>query len=94
MDIVFSPAAEQDLEQIGDYIAADNPIRAVTFIREIREHCRSIVDFPNAAPLWPELGSNIRMVAHGQYLIFYEATDTLLRIERVLHGARDIRRLF
>ena len=94
MDAVFSPAAEQDLETIGDYIAQDNPIRAVTFIREIREHCRSVAAFPNAAPLWPELGDNIRMVTHGPYLIFYTSLDTGIRIERILHGARDIQNLF
>lgn len=26
MELIFSPLAEQDLEEIGDYIALDNPI--------------------------------------------------------------------
>ena len=39
MQCVFSPLAEFDLEEIGDYIASDNPPRAVSFIREIRELC-------------------------------------------------------
>lgn len=42
MQCVFSPLAEFDLEEIGDYIARDNPSRAVTFIREIREPCVKI----------------------------------------------------
>ena len=91
MQVIFSPAAEQDLEDIGDYIARDNPARALTFIREIREHCRSIVIAPRAAPLWPELGDNIRMVPHGRYLILYSLLDDTVRVERVLHGARDRR---
>lgn len=94
MDVVFSPAAVQDLEEIGDYIARDNPVRAVTFIREIREHCNLIASATTAAPLWPELGDNIRMVVHGHYLIFYTAADAEVRIERVLHGARDVVRRF
>ena len=32
MRLFFAPLAEQDLESIADYIAADNPRRAVTFI--------------------------------------------------------------
>ena len=28
------PLAELDLEEIGDYIARDNPARAVSFIRD------------------------------------------------------------
>lgn len=30
------PLAQNDLEEIGDYIAQDNPGRALTFIQEIR----------------------------------------------------------
>ena len=35
----FSPLAELDLEEIGDYIARDNPPRALSFIEEIRARC-------------------------------------------------------
>ncbi len=35
-----------DLEEIGDCIALDNPKRAVSFIREIRQHCEKIADGP------------------------------------------------
>jgi plasmid stabilization system protein ParE len=37
MTLVFSPKAAEDLEEIGDYIARDNPQRAVSFIEEYRE---------------------------------------------------------
>jgi toxin ParE1/3/4 len=45
--IDFTPLAEADLEQIGDYIAQDSPRRALSFIRELRDQCRKIA----AAPL-------------------------------------------
>jgi plasmid stabilization system protein ParE len=35
----FTPQAEIDLEEVGDHIALDNPLRAVSFIDEIRQHC-------------------------------------------------------
>ncbi len=94
MNCVFSPVAEHDLEEIGDYIALDNPNRAVFFIREVREQCFKITDRPEAAPLRPELGEGIRMVPFGHYLIFYTVAADLIRIERVLHGARNIPALF
>jgi len=34
----FTPQAEIDLEEVGDYIALDNPARAVSFIREIQRY--------------------------------------------------------
>jgi plasmid stabilization system protein ParE len=36
MDVSLSPRAVLDLEEIGDYIARDNPIRAVAFVEELR----------------------------------------------------------
>ena len=44
MRAYLTPQAEIDLEEIGDYIALDNPKRAVSFIREIRQHCEKITD--------------------------------------------------
>jgi plasmid stabilization system protein ParE len=93
MKVVLSPAAESDLEEIGDYIARDNPHRAVSFIREIRERCLTIATAPNAAPLREKILGGVRMVPHGGYLIFYRALNSEIRIERILHGARDIQQL-
>jgi toxin ParE1/3/4 len=90
MRIRFSRRAEADIEEIGDYIARDNPRRAVTFIAELRVHCRSLTDFPDAAPLRPALGDGVRMALHGRYLILYVVRGDLLEIRRVVHGARDL----
>jgi toxin ParE1/3/4 len=43
----FTPQAEIDLEEIGDYIALDNPRRAVSFIREMRQNCEKIAEGPH-----------------------------------------------
>ncbi len=94
MQCVFSPMAEADLEEIGDYIARDNPRRAVSFIREMRQRCAKIAMNPMAAPLRPELGAGIRMVPFRRYVISYTCDAESIRIERVLHGARNILRLF
>ena len=94
MQCVFSPLAELDLEEIGDYIARDNPSRALSFIRQIREQCAKITAMPLASPLRHEFGEGIRMAAFGHYLIFYTVDAESIRIERVLHGARNIPALF
>ena len=90
----FSPLAELDIEEIGDYIARDNPSRAVSFIREIRERVAIIRAAPLAAPLRQELGEGIGMVPVGRYLIFYVVHPETIRVERILHGARNIPDLF
>ena len=50
MKLVFSPRAELDLEEIGDYIALDNPSRAISFVLELEEHCQKISKRPAAFP--------------------------------------------
>jgi len=94
MPCIFSPLAASDLEEIGDYIAQENPRRAITFVREIRERCQKIVFFPEAAQLHPEYGEGVRMIPHGRYLIFYTVQLGQVRIERILSGFRNLPDIF
>lgn len=91
---VFSPLAERDLEEIADYIARDNPRRALSFVRELRERCQQIAAFPEAARLRPELTEGIRLVPHGRYAICYRAQPGVIRIERIVQGGRNLPGLF
>lgn len=90
MRVVVSPLAERDLEAIGDYIAADNSARAVSFVSELRAQCAVIAKMPRAYGVRPELGRSIRLCVHGSYAIFFTATKSTLTIVRVLHGAMDL----
>ena len=88
--LFFSPQAETDLEEIGDFIARDNPIRALSFVRELKSKCLPLQNAPGIGASRPELGEGIRMVPHGRYLIFYREQMDAVRVERVMHSARDI----
>jgi toxin ParE1/3/4 len=90
MRVAVSPLAEEDLEGIGDFIARDDPARAVSFVAELREQCAIIARAPKAYRLRPELGDAIRSCAYGNYVIFFTAGDAQVTIVRVLHGAMDI----
>ncbi len=90
MHLVFSPDAAADLEEIGDFIARDNPVRAVSFVQELRDHCMRFRRQPGLGTLRPDLAEGLRMVPHGRYLIFYRELEGVLRVERILHSARDI----
>ena len=90
MRVGISPLAERDLEAISDYIAEDNPSRALSFVAKLRTLCANIAKTPQAFRARPELGAGIRSCAHGNYVIFFIATKTKLNIVRVLHGAMAI----
>jgi toxin ParE1/3/4 len=86
--LVFSPRANADLEEIGDFIARDNPVRAAAFVEELHEHCAAILAAPASYAPREELGAGVRMAVHGRYLILFRANGDVVRIERVLHSAR------
>ena len=51
MKVELTAEAECDLVAIADHIARDNPPRALTFLRELRDKCLGLAPFPDAFPL-------------------------------------------
>jgi toxin ParE1/3/4 len=94
MRLELSPYIERDLEEIADWIAQDNPRRAVSFIQEIREEFRRIGEGPLLYQLRPEIGADARLAVVGRYVILFRITGELIRIERVVFGGRDMPGLF
>lgn len=90
MPLFITPLAAQDLEEIGDYIAQDNPIRAGSFVTELLAQCQKIALNPVGYRARPELSDGLRSCAHGNYVIFFEFTPDQVLIIRILHSARDI----
>jgi toxin ParE1/3/4 len=86
----FSPLAESDLVEIMTYIARDNPARALSFVGELEAQCEALGEFPGMGVSRSELAVGLRMMPHANYLIFYRELEDHIRIERVLHGARDL----
>ena len=90
MILELSDEAEQDLEQIADYIARDNPRRALSFILELRTRCEELLDIPNGFAIVPRYERyGIRRRVHGNYLIFYRVETAKVVIVHILHGATD-----
>ncbi|MNN35744.1 Plasmid stabilization system protein [compost metagenome] len=92
--LFFSARARDDLLQIARFIARDNPERARTFVGELRLQCSRLIDQPNLGVPKDDCAKGLRMITHGRYLIFYSVEGVDIMVERVLHGARDIVRLF
>lgn len=84
------PKAVEDLEAIGDFIAADNPKRAVAFIDELLQLCARIAERPRAFQRRDDLARGLRQAIHGNYLILFTASKKGVVIERVVHGARRL----
>jgi toxin ParE1/3/4 len=86
----FSPLAVADLEGILEYIARDKPLAAIAFVETLKDKCYTLARFPLLGELREELIPGLRMFPVGSYVIYYRPEGGGVRIERVLHGARDV----
>ncbi len=95
MRVVFTPEAERDLEDIGDYIARDNPARAASFVGELIGRCISLAEYPERFPVFERFAkAGVRRCLHGRYLIFYRPEAGNIQILHIFHSASDYGELF
>ena len=94
MRVVFSHQAQAGLREIAFFIARDDKMRALSFVRELRTKAQDVGGMPRAFPLVPRYEHHgIRRRPFGNYLIFYRIEDDRVSIVHILHGARDYERL-
>ena len=94
MRIEVSSFVESDLDAIADYIAQDNPRRALSFIREIRALILELGNRPLRFRLQTELEEDVRLAWVGRYGILFRIHNDVVRVERVVYLARDLLPLF
>jgi toxin ParE1/3/4 len=88
--VTFSPKSRQDLLDIGDYIAKDDRANARRFVGKLMEQCKRIGNAPLGYAGREDLALGLRMAALGRYVVFFRVIDSTVRIERVLHSARNL----
>ena len=85
----LSALAEQDLEEICYYVAADaSPATADRLIEAIVERFELLAEQPRMGRLRPEFGAGVRSFTVENHVIYYRHDGDIL-IARVLHGRRD-----
>ena len=92
----FTPTAREDLQQIHDYIARDNPASALRFVERLEEQCTRLADYPLIGVVRPEFGHSHRafVIPATRYLIVYRPTDDGVEVIHVRHGSQDLIGLF
>ena len=93
MRLAFTPNAQTDLMAIGEYIARDNPERALSFVDELFARCQRISEHPTAFRQREELGGAVRCAPHGNYQIVFEADEDSVLILRIVHGRMNLPQL-
>ncbi|MDE2435287.1 MAG: type II toxin-antitoxin system RelE/ParE family toxin [Sphingomonadales bacterium] len=88
--LVLARQAQTDLRDIADYIARDNPDRAVSFVDELLAAMELIRERPTSFRLRSEWRANLRSSVYHGYQIIFQISGNRVEIARVLHGSRDI----
>ena len=91
-EYAFHPQARDDLDEIWDYIAADNPGAAHRVVTEILEAIRAVVPFPDSGHRRRDLtAAPLRFLVVREYLIAYAPNKKPLWVIAVMHGHRHPR---
>ena len=88
----LNPEARFDLDEIWEFIRADNLDAADRVIAEILAAIRALAPFPDVGRKRPDLTSRpLRFILVREYLIAYSPDEKPLWIVAVMHGRRSPR---
>ncbi|MGB8472829.1 MAG: type II toxin-antitoxin system RelE/ParE family toxin [Candidatus Acidiferrum sp.] len=89
---VLHPQALTDLDEIWEYIAADNPVAADRVLEAIFEAIQALVPFPQLGHSRSDLTSRpLRIHSVRDFLIAYAPDEKPLLVLAILHGRRNPR---
>lgn len=92
LDVLFRPAAENDLATIADYTNAQwGDRQARTYVEEIRRKIIFAAEFPGIGSSIPDLPDEYRKTAVGSHRIIFRCTEQQLVVVRIIHEREDIR---
>ena len=99
--LLWAPQAKEDLLEIYVIIGLDKPSAADRFLTAIEEKATSLISQPRLGVRRPEIAPEARMLTHGSYVILYQTRPDSengpvdsIEIVRIVHGHRDMARVF
>jgi toxin ParE1/3/4 len=88
MKVKWLRKALNNLENIHDYIAKDNPEAALRLITKIRAGVKQLADFPLMGHNGRVEGTRELVIGNTPYFIVYRIKDEVVEILRILHSAK------
>jgi toxin ParE1/3/4 len=85
-----SRAALADFDAIYDYISRDIPRAAAQVLRSLDRSIQLLSDQPKLGKAFRHRRLRLRLLTHGDYLVFYRERPGVIEIVRVIHGRRNI----
>ena len=92
--ITRSTLAECDFRAAVEYLLEYSEPAAEKFANDLTSRLRMVADQPLMGRERDDLGSGVRSTVVGRYVIFYRYTSDEMIVLRIIHGSRDIPRVF
>ena len=87
MDVRWTRKALENLDAIAAYIARDNPVRAGSFVGELKDKTNLLARFPAMGRPGRVPGTR-ELVVHENDVVPYRVKDDVVQILRIQHVAR------
>lgn len=94
------PRADLDLMECFSYLAQRNPVSARRFLDAVEKTLVEIETRPDNGHRYlharreDEDWRYVRVEGFKNYLVFYRLTHTQVEVVRIVHGSRDLERIF
>jgi toxin ParE1/3/4 len=92
--VIRSEQAQADLEEIFDYLDSQSTQAADRFAVKFEQSCELHAKHSQIGASSHEYAPNLRHFTVWNYAVFYRPIDDGIEVIRVIHGARDIPKLF
>lgn len=86
------PIARDDIAEIYQYIALDNPNAALQVTDGIMDKIDTLIEFPQRCPMVPDrvlAQQGYHMLIMENYIAFFKVFKSAVLVYRVFHGSRD-----
>ncbi|PIP01112.1 Plasmid stabilization system protein [uncultured Pleomorphomonas sp.] len=93
-EVVYSRQARADMLDVWLWIAeTSGATMADTLIERIERRVSMLANHPEMGPVRPEIAEAARVLVSERWLVLYCIDEMLVRIVRVVDGARDLRQI-
>jgi toxin ParE1/3/4 len=93
--LTIAAQAQADLQEIFNYVAQDHPEAARRVLQRLRVAARQLAQHPRMGRNRSEdLRCGLYSFPVGAYVLFYREQPGGIALVRVIHGSRDLLKLF
>lgn len=93
--LTIAAQAQVDLQEIFNYVAQDHPEAARRVLQRLRVAARQLAQHPRMGRNRSEdLRPGLYSFPVGAYVLFYREQPGGIALVRVIHGSRDLLKLF